>query len=276
MRAPRAISNLQLRVVSGVVMALGALLLAWLGGLPFRLLAVAIGCAIFFEWCAMSRSFTNGAHQAFGAVLLAVCLAALAVGFSAAVVLWLLAVAALALFMAGLPTGRGVWTVLGLLYAGLSAHALAFLRGADAAGLTVILFLFAIVWATDIMAYFVGRSVGGPKLAPAISPGKTQSGAVGGALGGVLAGALVALATGSSAVYLLVPLALFLSVLSQAGDLFESWVKRRCGVKDSGRLIPGHGGVMDRVDGLVVAAVFLYGVGSLAGGLDLPMRELLK
>ncbi len=125
------------------------------------------------------------------------------------------------------------------------------------------------MWATDIFAYFVGRAVGGPKLAPHISPGKTWSGAIGGTAAAVIAAALVGLWLPQSST-LLGLLALALSVVSQAGDLFESWVKRRAGVKDSSHLIPGHGGVMDRVDGLVAAAVALYLIGAAAGGIGHP------
>ena len=132
------------------------------------------------------------------------------------------------------------------------------LRGGDQAGLIAILFLFAVVWATDILAYFVGRALGGPKLAPSISPGKTWSGAVGGALGGRCSPAWRLrrrTGWGGRGPALV---ALLLAIVSQFGDLFESFVKRRSGVKDSSHIIPGHGGVMDRVDGLVAAAFTLY------------------
>ncbi|TIW34428.1 MAG: phosphatidate cytidylyltransferase, partial [Mesorhizobium sp.] len=141
--------------------------------------------------------------------------------------------------------GTAQWDAPGLAYASLSGLSLALLRNGDRSGLIAILFLFAVVWATDIAAYFVGRAVGGPKLAPSISPGKTQSGALGGAVGGVVAGVLLASATGVGNLGTLGLVALALSVVAQAGDLFESWVKRRHGQKDSGNLIPGHGGVMD-------------------------------
>ena len=145
---------------------------------------------------------------------------------------------------------------------------------ATSPGLLAILFLFAVVWATDIFAYFVGRSLGGPKLAPAISPGKTQSGAIGGTVGGVLAGIALAAFAGLGNLPLLALVALLLSIVSQVGDLFESWVKRRHGVKDSGNIIPGHGGVMDRVDGLVAAAFALYAIGSMLGSADKPAQAL--
>ena len=116
--------------------------------------------------------------------------------------------------------------------------------------------------------------IGGPKLAPAISPGKTRSGALGGAVGGVVCGLLVVAAAGAGSLLAFALIALLLSVISQTGDLFESWVKRRHGVKDSGNLIPGHGGVMDRVDGLVAAAFVLYLIGWLFGTADNPAQGL--
>jgi len=118
------------------------------------------------------------------------------------------------------------------------------------------------VWATDIFAYFVGRAIGGPKLAPRISPGKTWSGAIGGAVAAIIAGTAVVWSFFSADDLRIPVLALVLSVCSQIGDLFESFIKRRFGVKDSSHLIPGHGGVMDRVDGLIFAcfAAFLLAI----------------
>ncbi|MER9183789.1 phosphatidate cytidylyltransferase, partial [Mesorhizobium sp. M0767] len=136
------------------------------------------------------------------------------------------------------------------------------------------LFLFAVVWATDIFAYFVGRSIGGPRLAPSISPGKTRSGALGGVVGGVVAGLLLAAVAGTGNLVVLGVVALVLSIVAQAGDLFESWVKRRHGRKDSGTLIPGHGGIMDRVDGLVAAAFALYVIGWISATADHPAQGL--
>jgi phosphatidate cytidylyltransferase len=268
-------SNLQLRIVSAVVLAAAVLVVTWLGGVPFRLLGALIAGAIFYEWSRMARfGATLKPADYFADALMIVFVAALAAGLPAATLFVLLAVLVLAAAGASLLRGGGGWDAPGIAYAGLSGACVTLLRGDDRSGLVAILFLFAVVWATDIFAYFVGRAVGGPKLAPSISPGKTRSGAVGGAVGGVVAGLLLAGAAGAGDLRWLAPVALVLSVVSQAGDLFESWVKRRHGRKDSGRLIPGHGGVMDRVDGLVAAAATLYVIGWLAASADHPAHGL--
>ncbi len=270
----RQMSNLQLRVISSVVLIVAVLAVTWLGGVAFRLLAALIAGAIFYEWSAMSRTATSGRYQLVAAALLGVVLLALLFGYSAAGVLILLALSVAASLLDSGIGGQGLWTPAGLAYAGLSGLSLAYLRDGDQTGLAAILFLFAVVWATDIAAYFVGRSLGGPKLAPAISPGKTQSGALGGIVGGMLAGIALAAFLGLGNFQTLALVAFLLSVVSQVGDLFESWVKRRHGVKDSGNLIPGHGGVMDRVDGLVAAGFALYAIGWLLGSADKPAQAL--
>ena len=271
---PKQLSNLQLRFVSAVVLAIAVLSLTWIGGFPFRLLAAGIAGAIFYEWTRMARVGTGGSLGFLPEALMLVCIGALIVGAPAWTLLLLTAAAALFLLIAGRMQRAGRWEAGGLAYAALSGVSLALLRDGDDAGLVAILFLFAVVWATDILAYFVGRAVGGPKLAPSISPGKTWSGAIGGAVGGVTAGIVLSALAGAGVSLVLVIVALLLSVISQVGDLFESWVKRRNGVKDSGNLIPGHGGVMDRVDGLVAAAFALYVIGWAFGRADYPAHAL--
>ncbi|AZO08025.1 MULTISPECIES: phosphatidate cytidylyltransferase [unclassified Mesorhizobium] len=268
-------SNLQQRVISAIVMAAVTLMLTWLGGLPFRLFCAAIAAVIFYEWTRMSRpTAAGGVLGLLPEALILVFIGALIAGLPA---LWLLLLAAILVAVAAFATRMqrtAQWEAAGLAYAALSGFALAYLRGDDHSGLVAILFLFAVVWATDIAAYFVGRAVGGPKLAPSISPGKTQSGALGGAVGGVVAGLLLGVLAGAGNLVQLGFVALALSIVSQIGDLFESWVKRRHDCKDSSNLIPGHGGVMDRVDGLVAAAFALYVIGWIAAGADHPALGL--
>jgi phosphatidate cytidylyltransferase len=273
-------SNLQTRIVSAVVLAAAVLALTWVGGWPFRVLSGVICIAIFFEWEAMAagreaRAWSEGGLGVVPQLLILVFAVGLTMALPAVALLALAAVATAVLALLSAWRGRSQWLAAGFAYAALSGLSIGLLRGDDRAGLHAIVFLFAVVWATDILAYFVGRAIGGPKLAPSISPGKTWSGAFGGAMAGLVAGVAAAYAAGAPSLVLLGAAALVLSIVSQAGDLFESWVKRRHGVKDSGWIIPGHGGVMDRVDGLVVAALALYLVGSLAGGgLDWPARGL--
>lgn len=267
-------SNLQLRVISAVVLAVIALGLTWLGGLPFRLLCAAMSAMIFHEWTRMSRPAATNGLGFLPEALVVVFIGALIAGLAASWLLLLVVILVAVMAIAALVRKAGQWEAGGLAYASVSGLSLALLRNGDHSGFVAILFLFAVVWATDIFAYFVGRAVGGPKLAPSISPGKTRSGALGGAVGGVVAGVMLAATAGAGNLALLGLVALALSIVAQAGDLFESWVKRRHGRKDSGVLIPGHGGVMDRVDGLVAAALALYVIGWISAGADHPAQGL--
>ncbi|MDG4897809.1 phosphatidate cytidylyltransferase [Mesorhizobium sp. WSM4976] len=267
-------SNLQQRVISAIVMAALTLVLTWLGGLPFRLFCAGITALIFYEWTHMARPGNGAALGLLPEALILVFIGALIAGVPA---LWLLLLVAMLVAVAAVAARireAAHWEASGVAYAALSSFSLAYLRDDNHSGLMAILFLFAVVWATDIAAYFVGRAVGGPKLAPSISPGKTQSGAVGGAVGGLVAGLLLAIAAGAGNLVQLGLAALALSIVSQVGDLFESWVKRRHGAKDSSNLIPGHGGVMDRVDGLVAAAFALYVIGWVSAGAEHPALGL--
>lgn len=166
------------------------------------------------------------------------------------------------------------WVAPGLVYAGIACFAPVLLRADEPFGLIAILFLFAVVWSTDILGYVTGRIIGGPKLWPSVSPKKTWSGAVGGTLGAALAGAAVAQIIGL-ALWPLTYLAAALSIAAQAGDLLESAIKRKFNVKDSSHLIPGHGGIMDRLDGFIVAALIALLIGAMRGGLARPAHGLL-
>ena len=163
---------------------------------------------------------------------------------------------------------RAGWIALGALYAGAMLAAPLVVRADAALGFVAMIFLFAVVWATDVAAYFAGRLVGGPKLCPPISPSKTWSGGVAGALAGTLAGVAVAVVAGLEPLAPVVVVSFVLSVVAQFGDLLESALKRRFGVKDASHAIPGHGGLMDRLDGFLTAAVVAAVIGIARGGLD--------
>ena len=155
------------------------------------------------------------------------------------------------------------WVVFGVIYVTLAVHGLWQVRALPAAGLLMAAWLFLVVWATDVGAYVFGRTIGGPKIAPAISPSKTWAGLFGGAVFVMVTMYIMAMIEGLGRQSLAFALyGIPLAVMAQAGDFFESWMKRRAGVKDSGTLIPGHGGLFDRVDGLLpVAIVFPWWMG---------------
>lgn len=252
-------SELKLRIISAIVLAVVVLTATWMGGWAFNLVAAVIAPLIYYEWSTMTRlAERDFKANAFGWLIVLLIALDIAIG-GGDLSMPLLCGGVITAAILVLP-GRGPWWIPGgIVYAGLSGISLAAIRGDNQAGLVAMLFIFAVVWGTDILAYFVGRAIGGPKLAPRISPGKTWSGAIGGTVAGVAASGLLTLGVFSRVSLWTMALAFLLSVASQLGDLFESFIKRRFGVKDSSHLIPGHGGVMDRVDGLVFAcfAVFL-------------------
>ena len=262
-------SDLAPRIVSAVVMVAAAVGTAFSGGLPFAILWWLAALAIHWEWQRLIGSGRDPVRLVFGA--LAIALAAIASPYdSGAWSLLLLVAGAIATGWSGRSL-RGA-SGFGVIYAGLLPLALGLLRGSETRGLEAVLWLFAVVWGTDIMAYFGGRLIGGPKLWRRVSPSKTWSGFLIGIGSGAVAGLAVAFAWGAG--WMLVPLGLVAGMVAQGGDLFESVLKRRFGVKDSSGLIPGHGGVMDRLDGFLTAAVFAacfgllrFGLGQAAAGL---------
>ncbi|MBV2144601.1 phosphatidate cytidylyltransferase [Falsochrobactrum sp. TDYN1] len=262
-------SNLQTRILTATILGAVALWLTWIGGLGFSLFSIAIGVAMFYEWVGLTATKQTAFSRIFGWGWLIITSISLVLDHGALLTIGVLIAGCLVLLATQWKTGRG-WTATGLFYAGFSAISLSLLRGDEPFGFMAIIFLFAVVWSTDIAAYFTGRALGGPKLAPRFSPNKTWSGAIGGAVAAVASGVLVASLAVPSGNWLVPLLALLLSVVSQIGDLAESWVKRQFGAKDSGRLLPGHGGVLDRVDGLVAAAAVLYLFGALMAEPDVP------
>jgi phosphatidate cytidylyltransferase len=267
---PRA-GELGKRLASAIVMAALALLALVAGGWPFVMFWTAAAIGVFWEWC---TAVTAGASvRAAGIAALALAAAAAGVG---QLYIAIAALAAGSAGVAGMSAPRlRAWRAAGVAYAGVALLAPVVLRRDPAFGLIAILFLFAVVWSTDVLGYFVGRGIGGPRLAPVVSPKKTWSGACGGVLAAVAAGAAVALASGTMALVPAAAIAFLLSVASQAGDLFESGVKRRFGVKDTSQLIPGHGGLMDRLDGFIAASGVAALIGIIRSGSDAPARGFL-
>ncbi len=230
--------ELKLRILSGIVMAALVLAATWYGGMAFALLSVLIGLLVYYEWAAMTQLGTRDPQgRALGWLAMVATTASVLFADLETSLITLFAFVVLSAAWAQF-RGTSHWLTGGVLYSGLTAVALAAIRGDSAVGLVAMLFVFAVVWSTDILAYFVGRAIGGPKLAPRISPGKTWSGAIGGAFFGIVGGVAVYLSYFSPFNLRIVLLALALSCASQVGDLFESFIKRRFGVKDSSHLIP--------------------------------------
>ncbi|MDR3515393.1 MAG: phosphatidate cytidylyltransferase [Azospirillaceae bacterium] len=252
----RRVGNLSLRILSSVVLGPLVLMVVVHGGVVFQGLLVAVALVSLYEWTVLVEPGGRWPVKlaGFGGFVMALA-GALIFGTGGA-----LAGIALAAVTAGLG-GRAVGAEhplmlgFGPLYVGLAALALAWIRGSGGAAL-VLLVLLA-VWATDIGAYACGRLIGGPRLAPRISPKKTWAGLVGGAFAAALVTLTFAWAYDARQPAWAFLLGVVLALVEQGGDLFESWVKRRYNVKDSGQLIPGHGGLLDRIDGLLaVAPVF--------------------
>jgi phosphatidate cytidylyltransferase len=272
-------SNLTLRVASASVLAPVVLAAAYGGGWLFIGLCVIAAGGILWEWTRLVADRSDARILLPG--LAALLTAALLVGLDRsglAVGVMTLGVALAGGIVAVSPRRKpsaALWAVAGVLYAGIAFLSPVLLRRDTQIGFLAILFLGGTVWMTDVFAYTVGRAVGGPLLWPRVSPNKTWAGAIGGLAGGVVAGIAVAYASGLGKVVLLGVIALLLSVLSQLGDLFESALKRHFGAKDTSRLIPGHGGLMDRLDGFLVAALAALLIGILRQGTGAPAQGLL-
>jgi phosphatidate cytidylyltransferase len=272
-RAVASRSDLLTRVVSAAVLAPLALVIAYLGGAIFTLFWGGAALLVWWEWSTLSAG--AGARAIFltgsGALV-----AAIAFALAAAWLPVLLCVSAGAVLVGSMASGRRRLAVGGgVVYAGAVLVAPVLLRVDPQYGFVAIVFVFALVWATDVAAYFAGRAIGGPKLARRLSPKKTWSGAIGGLAGGAAAAILTALWAGVGAWPALALVGMGLSVTAQAGDLFESGFKRCYGAKDSSRLIPGHGGMMDRLDSFIAAAAGAAIIGVLRGGFDAPARGLM-
>ncbi len=258
------------RLASGAALAVVAVGLLYIGTLPFALLVGIAAVLVSWEWSRLVRGaafdaafFVHAISAVLAAGLGGLGLAALgiAVVIAGAILVGLLSFGA-----------RAALSALGVIYTGLPAVSILWLRDDLPYGMEAVLLLLLAVVATDIVAFFAGRLIGGPKLAPEISPNKTWAGLIGGVTAAGIVGAAFASQVGADPVFLGFVGAL-LGCIAQAGDLFESGLKRHFGAKDASALIPGHGGVMDRIDGLIFAAV-AAGLMALAVNPYSPARAL--
>ena len=274
--APAAVTgqgsrNLLTRVVAALVLAPVAVAIAYAGGGLWTALVTLVVIGLYVEWLMIVGAARHRLVVASGGVALAVAGLCLALGrIDASLLALALGFAAVAV----LSPERRNWTAAGFGYAAATEMASVLVRFDQIEGFVALMLVFLVVWATDIGGYFAGRGIGGPKLWPRVSPNKTWAGAAGGfAASLVVAAGFAAFGLGRAGPLLLV--SAVLSIASQLGDLFESAVKRRFGVKDSGRIIPGHGGLLDRLDGFVAAIVLAAIFGFLRGGADGVGRGLM-
>jgi len=262
--------NLTLRVLAGVVLAPLTIAAAYFGGWLWAVLATLATVGMYAEWLTVVQAIRPRVAAA-GIAALVLAGLALAVGFPGKA---LLAIAVGLLGIVLLAQINRLWALAGLLYAAAALFGAVLVRADPQSGFVALLFVLLIVWITDIGGYFAGRGIGGPKLWVRVSPKKTWAGAIGGFVGSLAVAAGFA-ASGFGRMLPLLLLGAVLSVASQLGDLLESAVKRRFGVKDSSNIIPGHGGLLDRLDGFVAAIVIAAAIGVLRGGLDGAGRGLM-
>ncbi len=258
--APAETGNLTLRIVSALLLGPSVLLLTVLGWPYFGLMATVLGGVLAWEW---SRICGAGELTRAGYLSVAAVVAALSAATLGELTLggWFVLAGAMAAAVFGRSDTAqdrvSLWYASGVIYTAVPAMALVWMRNIPEQGLGLVLWLLFAVWATDIGAYAAGRALGGPKLAPRFSPNKTWAGLGGGVLSSAAVGAAAGALLPWSEPLSLAALSAVLALVAQSGDLFESWVKRHFGVKDSSNLIAGHGGFMDRLDGVLAAGLFL-------------------
>jgi phosphatidate cytidylyltransferase len=271
--------NLLMRVIAGAVLAPVAIAIAYAGGWPWITLVTLAAIGLYIEWLTIVGAGREMRVVGVGTIALAIAGCCLALGgIDAALLALVLGLAGIACFS----PERRRWSAAGFGYAAVAQLASVWVRLDPEMGFVTLAFVLLIVWATDIGGYVAGRGIGGPKLWPRVSPKKTWAGAIGGFLASLIVAAGFAVFGSNKSdptltlkMAPLLLLAAVLSIASQLGDLFESAVKRRFGVKDSSHVIPGHGGLMDRLDGFVAAVLLAAFFGFLRGGVDGVGRGLM-
>jgi phosphatidate cytidylyltransferase len=271
--------NLLMRVIAGAVLAPVAIAIAYAGGWPWITLVTLAAIGLYIEWLTIVGAAREMRVVGVGSIALAIAGCCLALGgIDAALLALVLGLAGIACFS----PERRRWSAAGFGYAAVAQLASVWVRLDPEMGFVTLVFVLLIVWATDIGGYVAGRGIGGPKLWPRVSPKKTWAGAIGGFLASLIVAAGFAVFGSNKSdptltlkMAPLLLLAAVLSIASQLGDLFESAVKRRFDVKDSSHLIPGHGGLMDRLDGFVAAVLLAAFFGFLRGGVDGVGRGLM-
>jgi phosphatidate cytidylyltransferase len=269
--AERGSRNLLMRVIAALILAPTAIAIAWAGGWLWVGLVTMAAIGLYVEWLMIVGAGRDAGVIATGTAALSLSGFCLASGqIEAALVTVVLGVVSVALIC----PGKRAWVTAGLCYATAAEIASVLVRLDQVWGFVALVLVLLVVWVTDIGGYFAGRGIGGPKLWPRVSPKKTWAGAIGGFIASLaIAGAFAGFGFGKMGPLLLLGAAL--SIASQLGDLFESAVKRRFGVKDSSQIIPGHGGLLDRLDGFVAAIVLAALIGVLRGGVDGVGRGLM-
>jgi phosphatidate cytidylyltransferase len=274
--APAAVAeqgsrNFLMRVLAAAVLAPLAIAAAYVGGWLWVALVTLATIGLYVEWLTVVGEAQQTRVVASGGVALALAGFCLAIGHIETSLLVLALGLAAAVLLA--PEQR-IWVATGFGYAAAAEMASVLVRLDQIYGFVALMLILLVVWVTDIGGYFAGRGIGGPKLWPRVSPKKTWAGAIGGfAASLAVAGGFAAFGLGKTGPLLL--LGAVLSMASQLGDLFESAVKRRFGVKDSSHIIPGHGGLLDRLDGFVAAVVLAAIFGLLRVGVDGVGRGLM-
>jgi phosphatidate cytidylyltransferase len=267
--------DLSVRIASALVLIPFVLAITWVGSLWYGLLVAAMAVFMGIEWTKLvhdSRPVQLGLHV--GAAVVAALLPYFAGSLPTIWCISLLWAASIGHRQLAYRQ-HTLWSLVGIPYIALSALSVVLLRNDPNFGLIAVFWLLFVVWGADTLAYFAGRTIGGPKLLPSISPRKTWAGLAGAIAGGSVCSAAFALAVGLDDILWLLAVGALMASVEQAGDFFESALKRKVGVKDSSALIPGHGGMLDRVDGLVAAGMVAALIGGIRGGFSAPATGLL-